>query len=500
MDGILTWLSDNLYWIVLVLLPIVIPLALFQVLPVLVLMERRGAAFIQDRIGPHRAGVNINAGALKQLLKLRMTKLGPIPNLDAAGLLAERPTEGVRMRMFGMLYNAADLVKILFKEHFVAPFADRFFYKIAPAIPIAIALVTTGLVPWFAPFTYQTSSGGFLTVVGQAIDAHSGLLALFALSSLGVYGVVLGSWASNSKYALLGGMRSSAMMISYEVSMGLSILGLLLLYGTFSLTDAVEWQTQHAWGVVVQPIAFVLFLVAMFAEANRNPFDVAEGESEIVAGFHTEFNGIRFMLYMTAEYFHVLMASVLIAILFFGGWDLLPVGLPLHGFDQPWVTLDSFWLRDNLGLVISVSLVPLALLLAGFAAILLRRRTHYARGPATDKAIRCREYAVYAGALTAAAIGALAGAAVAWTWDPAPVAMAGNTPVFSNLVNIVTAIVQVHVVLVKALAFCWLFVWVRWTLPRFRYDQIMALGWKVLLNIALVNLLVTAVIAKLVRG
>ena len=482
----LTWLSDHQGAIFLCALPIAIPLILFQVLPLLVLMERRGASFIQDRIGPNRAGVNLSAKALGALA-LRKDAI--------AGVFAhERDPQatGLRLRAFGMLFNMADLVKILFKEHFIAPFAEGFFYKWAPVIPVGIALFSTALIPWFAPFSYVVSTGGFGHVVGQAIDAHSGLLALFAVGSLGVYGIVLGSWASNSKYALLGGMRSSAMMISYEVSMGLSVLGLLLIYGSFSLTEGVLWQESHTWGAVVQPVGFVLFLIAMFAEANRNPFDVAEGESEIVAGFHTEFNGIRFMLIMTAEYFHVMLASVLLAVLFLGGWSILPV----PGFGSEWV-------RDNLGLVLGIGLIAGGVLKLGFAWLIAGRRRHYARINASDKAQRLREYGFYTALLSGAGLAFIAGGiASILLLDPEPITIIAPTgeKIFATWVNLLTAVVQFKIILVKALMFCWLFVWVRWTLPRFRYDQIMGLGWKVLLNIALVNLLVTALIAKLVRG
>ncbi len=483
MDTVLTFLSNHLGLIMLVVLPIAIPLILFQVLPLLVLMERRGASFIQDRIGPNRAGINLSAKALGALTLKR----------DAiAGIFAHerdgQPT--LRLRAFGMLFNMADLVKILFKEHFIAPFAERAFYLWAPMIPVAIALFSTALIPWFAPFVHRAADGSLVTIVGQAIDAHSGLLALFAVGSLGVYGVVLGSWASNSKYSLLGGMRASAMMISYEVSMGLSVLGLLLIYGTFSLSGGVAWQEANTWGIVVQPIGFLLFLIAMFAETNRNPFDVAEGESEIVAGFHTEFNGIRFMLFMTAEYFHVMLASVLVAVLFLGGWSILPV----PGFGSDWV-------RDNLGVVLGVGLAGMGLLLLGFAWLVSRRRAHYARLAASDRELRLREYGVYAAVFGGAGLAHLVGAVAAiLLLDPEPLERTiAGAPVFATWVNLLTAVVQFKIVLVKALAICWLFVWVRWTLPRFRYDQIMGLGWKVLLNIALINLLATAVIAKLVQ-
>ena len=446
LSTLIDWVAAHPYQTVGLILPLVIPLALFQILPLLVLMERRGAAFIQDRAGPNRAYVLI-------------------------------PGINLKIRGFGMIFNLTDAVKLLFKEHFTPPFVHKGYYRVAPAIPLITGLLTPALIPWFSPIVYE---GGVLS--GQTIDANSGILMLFALASLSVYGVVLGSWASNSKYSLLGGMRASAMMISYEVSMGLSVIGMLMIVGSVSLTDVVEWQGTHTWGVVVQPVGFLLFLISMFAECNRNPFDVAEGESEIVAGFHTEFNGVKFMLYMSAEYLHMIIASVLIATVYFGGYQILP----FPGFGPEWV-------KAHIGSIVALMLTGLSVALIGFAWLIKGRKAIHARSDANaqDKRDRAREYGVYMAVFTLAALG-LFGAA-------------GAACVYLNLahlsagwIDLVTALVQFNIVITKALLFCWLFVWVRWTLPRFRYDQIMDLGWKVLLNIALVNLLVTAVVAKLI--
>ncbi|GDY13018.1 hypothetical protein LBMAG53_18960 [Planctomycetota bacterium] len=458
----LDWVIANLPLIVAIALPIAIPLVLFHLLPLLVLMERRGAGVIQDRSGPHRAAVNL--------------QLKSIPGIfnDAV--------PGLRLRAFGMIYNVTDLVKGLSKEFFIPPFAYPGWYVIAPAIPVMVGVLTPAVIPWFGDMA--TSVG---TIHGTIFPTANGLLLLFALSSLSVYGVVLGAWSSNSKYSLLGGVRSSAMMISYEVSMGLAVLGLLLIYGSFSLQDAVTWQSTHTWGVFVQPIGFLLFLISLFAETCRNPFDVTEGESEIVGGYHTEYNGIRFMLYMTAEYLHIAVGSVLIATLFLGGYQLLPV--------PGW---DTDWLREHLGKVALALSIVTALLLFGFVKLILGRRTHNAAGHATDREVRVREYGIYAAAFSGLAIGTLAlgGLAAATLWhNPVPAAGAFWSPV----VLTVTALIQFHIIIAKALVFSWLFVWVRWTLPRFRYDQIMDLGWKVLLNVALVNLLITAVVAKLIK-
>ncbi len=446
LSTIIDWIAAHPYQVVGLVLPIVIPLALFQILPLLVLMERRGAAMIQDRAGPNRAYI-------------------PIPFLN------------VKVRGFGMIFNLTDAVKLLFKEHFTPPFVHKGYYRIAPAIPLITGLLTPALIPWFSPIVYQ---GGVLS--GQTIDANSGILMLFAMASLSVYGVVLGSWASNSKYSLLGGMRASAMMISYEVSMGLSVIGMLMIVGSVSLTDVVEWQGQHTWGFVVQPVGFLLFLVSMFAECNRNPFDVAEGESELVAGFHTEFNGVKFMLYMSAEYLHMIVASVLIATVYFGGYQLLPI----PGFGPEWV-------KAHVGQVLAIGLVGMALGLLGFVWVIKNRKAIHARSDSNpqDKAERAKEYGLYMAVFTLAGLGLLGAAGASW-------ALINIERLGQGWIDFITAAVQFNIVIAKALLFCWLFVWVRWTIPRFRYDQIMDLGWKVLLNVALVNLLVTAVVAKLI--
>ena len=462
--------------IVTILKPVLIVALLFQVLPLLVLAERRGAAFIQDRQGPQRATFNLQLANFK-------------------GIFTGEGGDGLRLRGFGMLFNIADLVKLLFKESFVPPFAHKWWYILAPAIPVLAGLLTPSVLPWFAPIAHCVGTNDVRSVSGQIFDTDNGLLVLFAIGSLSVYGVVLGSWSSNSKYALLGGMRASAMMISYEVSMGLSALGMILLVGDFSLTRIVDWQSANAWGVFVQPVGFLLFLTSLFAECNRNPFDVAEGESELVAGFHTEYASAKFMLFMTGEYLHILVASALVATIYLGGFDLVPFSYKLPG--GPY---DAAFIQAHLGLVAG-------LMLAGggggmfFASHLVAgRKRHYARLPASDRASRIREYELFSALFMFLAVIMLFGGAACLMFvhtEAVPGAMFAAKPVFPLWVGVVTAVIQLHVVLAKTLLFCWLFIWVRWTLPRFRYDQIMALGWKIMLNIALANLLITALIAKL---
>ncbi|MHC5067607.1 MAG: complex I subunit 1/NuoH family protein [Planctomycetota bacterium] len=446
-----------------------IPLTL---LPLLVFLERKGAAVIQDRPGPNRASLNLS--------------------------FVPKPLR--KLRAFGLLYNVTDGIKLLFKEDFIPARAHKWFYILAPCIPVATVLVTPGLIPWFAPFEY-----GDYTVFGSVISSDSSLLLLFALGALAVYGVVLGSWGSNSKFSLLGGMRSSAMMVSYEVSMGLGVLGLVLIVGSFGMTDIGLWQEHNTWGAVVQPIGFLLFMVSMFAETGRTPFDVAEGESEIVGGFHTEYSSFKFAMFFMGEYAHVGIASALMAVLFCGAWDLFPwaegfLGLPGGGTE---------FVRANLGYVIAALLVVKFLLFALLRTVVGRQRERYASFQASDQERKQAEYGFFHTVFSLAAVGCLAAAvAAALLISPEPLLDQHGLVMHDDVgftryaawVNIVTALVQLGVVVAKTLFFGWLFIWVRWTLPRLRYDQIMSLGWKVLLNIALVNLVLTAIITKLVTG
>jgi len=467
-ESILNWIMANPYEVAALLLVPAIPLLFFNILPLLVVMERRGAAFIQDRPGPNRAGIWI-----------------PILN--------------IRLRAFGMIYNACDFVKLAVKERFDPKFATSFgYYAAGPFIPLLVALILPAFIPMFAPIWYQSSSGSLAALAGTTISTHSGLLALFAFSSLSIYGLVLGSWASNSKFALLGGMRASAMMISYEVSIGLAAAGMFLIVGSFDLARIAAWQGEHTWGMVAQPVGFVLFTVAMFAECNRTPFDVVEGDSELVAGFHTEYGAMRFMLVMSAEYYHVIVASALISTLFLGSYHLSPIPLPL-GHDGAMVDLDDRWMRANLGGVCAFMLAVGAIGAAAFAWLIHGRRVHYNRSGASDAAMRSKEYLLYIGAIGGAAVAMAIGAFLVAGWRPQPATLIGGVPLWGGLVDVVTAVAQFHVLVGKILLVSWLFVWVRWTVPRFRYDQIMALGWKVLLNIALINLLITAIIVKLVH-
>jgi NADH-quinone oxidoreductase subunit H len=278
-----------------------------------------------------------------------------------------------RVGPFGLLQPVADGIKLFFKEDIIVPHANRLIYIFAPTIMVVTALMSYAVIPF----------GDSFTILGQKVDlvladVNVGLLYLFAISSLGVYGVAMGGWASNNKYSLLGSIRSSAQMISYELSLGLSVIGVLMITGSLSTLQIVEAQSK-VWFIVYQPLGFIIYLISAVAECSRTPFDLTECENELVAGYQTEYSSMKFGLYYFAEYAHVLVVSSLAVTLFFGGW---------HGPFLP---------------------------------------------------------------------------PVIWF-------------------------------LIKVFIFIFFFIWVRATYPRFRYDQLMKFGWKVLFPLALFNIIITAVV------
>jgi NADH-quinone oxidoreductase subunit H len=321
----------------------------------------------------------------------------------------------------------------------------------------------------------------------QAADLGAGFLYIFAISSLAVYAVVLAGWSSNSKYSLLGGLRSSAQMISYEVSIGLAIIGIVMIFGSVRLNDIVQGQGWHfigygpdgsfqwvsdtglipMWGIIIQPLGFVLYTICAFAETNRNPFDLPEGESEIVAGYHVEYSSMKFALFFMAEYVNILVQAAIITTLFLGGWQV------------PW--LPTPVLAENIGTVMPIIFALNCGLCIGFG--ILMKRYHMTNQHAWAD-LRKHEGSVltkvsFLKGLFFLVLLALCFSSFApWKWS------AWGAPVF-------TAIVQFGVFLTKLILVAWVFIWVRWTLPRFRYDQLMKLGWQVMLPLALVNLLIT---------
>jgi NADH-quinone oxidoreductase subunit H len=333
MDGTLGILIEATAKIALILV------VLLTTIAYLTLAERRVAAWIQDRSGPNR--------------------VGPL----------------------GLLQPLADGIKFMFKEAILPQQVHPALYLLAPVLIFVPALTTFSVIPF----------GPSIELFGRTIplriaDVDSGILVILALSSLGVYGVALAGWSSNNKYSLMGGLRSSAQLISYELSMGFAVVGVLMSNGSLRLTEIVEHQMQHGWNILWQFPGFLIFLIAAFAETNRLPFDLPEAENELVAGYHTEYSGMRFSMFYMAEYSNMITASALAVTLYCGGYHV--PGLALLG-------------------------------------------------------------------------------------------LAPN----------VAAIIQVLAFLAKVGFFLFLYLWVRWTLPRFRYDQLMRLGWKGLLPLALAHLL-----------
>lgn len=356
-------------------------LLMVQLVPVLVWVERRGSAFIQNRFGPNR--------------------VGPL----------------------GLTQLLADAVKFLFKEEFVPPKSHALLYYAAPVLALVPGAIAFGGIPLSMPIDIQPfqmfgSEWGPYTFKFQSYDLDIGILFILAISSLGAYALLLAGWGSNNKYSLFGALRASAQMISYELAMGLSLVGMLMLYQTLNFSNMIELQKGPLhfmffgkeilipflpnWGIFYQPLGFILFATAAFAETNRLPFDLPEAEGELVAGYHTEYGGLKMLLFYIGEYGHMMVASAVMVTFYFGGYEL------------------PFSLSDS---------------------------------------------------LTSAVRGAFSSV---------------------NLGNVVAALVMHVVMLLKILFFLWVFIWVRWTLPRFRYDQLMDLGWKTMLPWSLANVLATA--------
>ena len=342
-----------------------------------------------------------------------------------------------RVGPHGLLQPLADAIKLLTKEDLTPPHANRFFFLLAPFLAVTLALLSVAVIP----FGGDIQVGEVQTAL-QITDLNIGLLFILAVTSLGVYGIALAGWASNNKYALLGGLRSSAQMISYELSLSLGVVGVLLLAGSLSLREIVDAQAGHHFGVLarwnlwLQPVGFLVYLTAAFAETNRVPFDLPEAETELVAGFHTEYSSMKFAMFFMAEYANMITVSCLATVLFLGGWHP-----PLP---QDWAL---------------VKYAP-ALVFALAAGMLF-----YHSGGA--RAGRQRLSMQVFGALAA-----LAGAAFLL-----PRVGAVFSPLFWFGV--------------KCGFFLFLYIWLRGTLPRFRYDQLMHFGWKVLFPVGVANVLVT---------
>ena len=344
----------------------------------------------------------------------------------------------------GLLQPLADGIKFLFKEDVIPPASDRLVYVLAPFLALSLALTTLALIP-FGPATISIFGQPTQLVVAN-LDIS--LLFLFAITSMGVYGVALAGWSSNSKYPLLGSLRSSAQMISYEVSLTLSVVGVLLLAGTLNFNEIIQgqrgyyWHSLPRWNVVPQIVGFLCYFTAAIAETNRVPFDLPEAETELVAGFHTEYSSFKFAMFFMAEYANMITVSCLATILFLGGW--------LSPFPDRWTLLQY---------------LPAAALM-GLGAYL-----------GYDTAVHMRGIArMQLAVVTALALG---------------------LGLFC-LQSAVMAVIQGPFwFLLKVGLLLFFYVWTRATLPRFRYDQLMSFGWKLLLPVSLVNLLVTSLLILL---
>ena len=341
----------------------------------------------------------------------------------------------------GLLQPLADGVKFLFKEDVTLPAADRFVYILAPFFALSLALTTLALIP-FGPATVYIFGQPTQLVVAN-VDV--GLLFLFAITSIGVYGVALAGWSSNSKYSLLGGLRSSAQMISYEVSLTLSVVGVLLLAGSFNFNEIIEHQQGYfrylpfipRWNVFPQIVGFLCYFVSAIAETNRAPFDLPEGETELVGGFHTEYSSFKFAMFFMAEYGNMITVSCLATILFFGGW--------LSPLPDSWT-----WQQYLPGV---------GLLLAAL-------------------------YLAYDTVRNMRGIGRIQLAVVTL--------LAGGIGLLCLLPGVAPVILGPFWFLSKVFFVIFFYVWTRSTLPRMRYDQLMSFGWKLLLPVSLLNLVATA--------
>ncbi|MEI6084090.1 MAG: NADH-quinone oxidoreductase subunit NuoH [Verrucomicrobiota bacterium] len=314
-----------------------------------VMAERWVSAWIQDRVGPNRVGP------------------------------------------FGLLQPLADGLKFIFKEDVLPHHVNKIYFCLAPIITMIPGLIALAVIPWGSNLPIAGRN-----IIGVIADLNVGILFIFAISSLGVYGIVLAGWASNSKYPFLGGIRSTAQMISYEVCLGLSVVPVFMQTGSLNLMKVVEYQGAHMWLILTQPLSFLIFMVSAFAETNRTPFDLPEAEQELVGGYHTEYSSMKFAMFFLGEYAAMFVQAALMATLFFGGWSL-----PFAPFNAP--------------------------------------------------------------------------ATVLWV-----------------------GVAQIGIFLAKVLFFLFIFIWVRWTIPRFRYDQLMALGWKIFIPLTIVNILLVAVVLALV--
>jgi NADH-quinone oxidoreductase subunit H len=314
--------------------------------------ERKVAAWLQDRHGPNRAGP------------------------------------------FGIFQPLADGGKLFFKEEIIPLASNKFLFILGPVLAMITALITSTVIPWAAPFV--TKGGNVIPM--QVADVDMGILLVFSIVSVGVYGIMIGGWASNNKFSLMAAIRGASQMVSYELPMGLALIAVLFMTGSLKMSEIVANQVQNGWHVIYQPLGFIIFFVCALAECNRTPFDLPEAENELNFGYHQEYSSMKLGFYLFAEYINMFISSAIMATLYFGGYDIPFVNEASWGLSSFWMSLISF-----------------------------------------------------------------------------------------------------SVLMAKIAFFLFVFLWIRWTIPRFRYDQLMNLGWKKLIPLALVNMIITAVVLLLLK-
>ena len=402
-------------------------------IPVLVWLERRIAGLVQDRLGPNRTNI-------------------------------------FGFRLGGVVQSFADVVKLLLKEEYYPSHIKngRWLFMMAPIITFVAALLAFMVIPFADTIAID---GKTLRV--QALPIDFGVFWYMAMSGIGVIGVIFGGWLSHNKYSLLGTARAGSMVISYELPLGLSVLSFIITYNTIDFNAMVHWQSQTffgfipAWGLFIQPLASVILIVALFAETNRNPFTVAEGESEIVAGFMTEYTAMKFAMFFMAEYVAMNTASAVIITMVFGGYQL------------PWVSTEMLHTHFN---VFAFSLMCISPFVVAVLIMWMRKNNRVRPSVSNDDG-RNFETKV----LTIVMIGFLVviefilGYLVFFADDP-----------FAN--SLAVTLFQIVVFVLKLMVFNIFFILIRWTVPRFRYDQVQYLGWYYLLPLSLLNIFITAVI------
>jgi len=428
-------MSDTAIELVVILVKCVFAVAfVMQIVPLLIWGERKLSAYTQDRTGPNRAHI-----------------LG--------------------VRAGGLVHTLVDVVKLITKEDIRPTHVSRFYWVIAPVVSMTVALCTFVVVPWGDYIQI-----GERVIQMQVADINGGVLYILAVTSLGVYGIMLAGWSSNNKYSLLGGLRASAQMVSYELAMGLSLVVMFMCYGSVQLDAIAVAQAGPIWnwGVFqVFPLgvlAFIIFWVAVFAETNRTPFDMPEAEAELVAGYHTEYSSLRFALFFMAEYANMIVGSAVTATIFFGGYNF------------PFA--DGATIREHADLfliAIGFGAVPILLF---FASVAWKRRNRLFYKQLAPDDIRHREPRVFV-AIWLAAAGLQAAVGV--------LGLSGVVGASALGPELIAFLVQLNMLVVKVLIGCWIMLQVRWTVPRFRYDQLMGLGWRYLLPLSVANVFLAGV-------